>query len=202
MLKKILLGLLILIVLLLGIGFLLPTEWEVERSILINAPATAIYPRVATLKTWPEWTAWNRERDPDCEWSFEGPDTGAGAVMMWDGRVHRQGRLTIDTADPATGIQYTLEMEGMPPLKGSIAFAADGSGTRVTWRDHGETGGMPWRNWGMLLLADSFIGGFFEEGLQNLKSLAEAAAAKPDSGKAVEASADKDTDKGNDKDKK
>ena len=200
MLKKILLGLLILIVLLLGIGFLLPTEWEVERSIVINAPASAIYPTVADLKTWPGWTYWNRERDPDCEWSFEGSDTGAGAVMKWDGKVHMQGTLTIDSGDPATGIEYTLKMVGMEQaLKGSIGFTAEGSATRVTWHDHGESDGMPWSNWMMLLLIDPLIGGFFEEGLANLKPLAEAAATSPDSGKAVEASAGKGNDKDKDK---
>jgi len=200
MLKKLLLGLLILIVLLLGIGFFLPTDWEVERSIVINAPASAIYPTVATLKTWRDWTYWNSKRDPECVWSFEGPETGPGAVMKWDGKVHLQGSLTIDSGDPATGIKYTLDMVDMPPLKGSINFVAEGSGTKVTWHDYGKSDGMPWSNWMMLLLVDPIVGGFFEEGLNNLKPLAEAAVAKPDAGKPVEASADKDKD--GDKDKK
>lgn len=199
MLKKLVLAVLVLIVLLLGIGFLLPKEWDVQRSVVINAPASAVYPMVATLKTWPDWTYWNRERDPSCAWSFEGPETGAGAVMKWDGEVHMQGTLTIDSGDPATGIQYTLDMEGMPPLKGSIALAAEGAGTKVTWHDHGKSDGMPWSNWMLFFLADPVIGGFFEEGLTNLKTRVEAAAPtkEPDSAKPVEASADKD--KGNKK---
>lgn len=194
MLKKLFIVLLILILLLLGIGFLLPSDWDVQRSVVINAPASAIYPVVATLSKWPEWTYWNRERDPQCEWSFEGPETGPGAVMKWDGKTHLQGSLTIDRGDPATGIEYTLEMPDMPPMKGSIAFAAEGSGTRVTWRDSGKGDGMPWSNWMLMLLADPVIGGFFEEGLGNLKNHVEAvpAASKIKGGKAAEASADKD----------
>jgi hypothetical protein len=197
MLKKILIGLSVLVVLLLASGFLLPSKWDVQRSIPIDASPSAIYASVATLKTWPDWTYWNRERDPAAEWSFEGPDTGAGAVMNWDGEVHKKGSLTIDTADPATGIEYTLSMEDMAPLKGSIVFAAEGSGTKVTWHKHGETNGMPWTNWMMLVRIDPIMGGQLEEGLENLKPLAEALALKGNpqeakQGKPVEASADKD----------
>ena len=196
MLKKILIGLSILVVLLLASGFLLPSKWDVQRSIAIDAPPSAIYASVATLKTWPDWTYWNRERDPAAEWSFEGPDTGVGAVMKWHGEVHLTGGLTIDTADPATGIEYTLSMEDMAPLKGSIVFSPEGSGTRVTWHKHGQTNGMPWTNWMVLVRIDPIMGGQLEEGLENLKPLAEAlaqkGAVKAKQGKPVEASADKD----------
>lgn len=195
MLKKLLIAFLILIVLLLGIGFLLPSDWDVQRSVVINAPASAIYPVVATLRTWPEWTYWNHKRDPKCEWSFEGPETGPGSIMKWDGKTHLRGSLTIDRGDPATGIEYTLEMPDMTPMKGSIAFAAEGSGTRVTWRDSGKGNGMPWSNWTLMLLADPVMGGFFEESLGNLKTRVEEAAGA----KAVEASAEKDKNKENKK---
>ncbi len=192
MLKKILVGLLIIVLLFLGSGFLLSSNWKVEQSVFIDAPTSAIYPSVATLKTWPDWTYWNRERTPDCEWSFQGPDMGVGAVMSWDGKVHMKGSLTIDTADPEKGIEYTLDMEGMDPMKGAIVFAAEGSGTKVTWRGEGETDGMPWSRWMVKLLTEPAASVEFEEGLQNLKPLAEASAAKGNKGKAVEASADKD----------
>lgn len=196
MLKKLLLTLLVFIVLLLGIGFLLPTEWEVERSVVIDAAPGAVYSTVATLKTWPDWTYWNRERDPSCEWSFEGPETGPGAVMKWEGNVHMQGSLTIDAGGPATGIQYTLAMQDMTPLQGSIALAPEASRTKATWRTHGASDGMPWSNWLMLLLIEPVMGGFFEEGLNNLKTRVEARAPpqrqkRPETRKAVEASADK-----------
>lgn len=184
MLKKILLTVLVLILLLLGIGFLLPVDSDVERSVVIDAPASTIYPTLATLRTWPEWTAWSSEQDPDCEWSFEGPETGAGAVMKWEGRRHMKGTLTIDKADPLTGIQYTLAMEDMDPMKGSVTLAAEGSGTKVTWCFHGKLNGMPWSNWMQMVLIDPMVGHAFEVGLRNLKTRSEG-------GKAVEASADK-----------
>ena len=192
MLKKFLVGLLIIVLLFLGSGFLLSSDWKVEQSIFIDAPTSAIYPSVATLKTWPDWTYWNRERDPDCEWSFEGPQTGVGAVMKWAGTNHMSGSLIIDTADGEKGIEYTLDMEDMDPLKGAIVFAAEGSGTKVTWRSEGETDGMPWSRWMVKLLIEPTLSDQFAEGLKGLKPLAEASAAKASKGKAVEASADKD----------
>ncbi len=192
MLRKTLLICATLIGLLLGVGFLLPSDPNVERSIVIDAPHTAIYPTIATLKTWPYWTAWSREQDPDCKWSFEGPDTGAGAVMKWDGKTHMKGTLSIDTADPATGVEYTLQLEDMKPVKGSLTLAAEGAATKVTWRYHGKSDGMPWSNWMKLLVIEPIIGRSFDTGLTGLKTRIEAAPVRKEDGRAVEASAGKD----------
>ena len=59
-LKKTLILLSIMVGLLLGIGFMLPSSFSVERSLIIEAKPTAIYPWVANLKKWPRWDPWGK----------------------------------------------------------------------------------------------------------------------------------------------
>src|SRR3970282_2878763 len=48
------------LLLVLGIGYLLPGAWQVERSVVIRAPAAAIFPHLNSLKQWRDWTGWVR----------------------------------------------------------------------------------------------------------------------------------------------
>ena len=59
MLKKLLIALVICVVALLAVGFLISGEYDVKRTITINASPEDIYPHVTTLKQWPKWTVWN-----------------------------------------------------------------------------------------------------------------------------------------------
>ena len=53
-----------LLVVLVVIGWLLPSEVTVERAIGIDKPADAVFPWIASLRTWPDWTVWNKTEDP------------------------------------------------------------------------------------------------------------------------------------------
>lgn len=51
-LKKLLIGIGALIVIVCVIGFFLPSEYSVERRILIKANPSEVYPEVVDLKAW------------------------------------------------------------------------------------------------------------------------------------------------------
>ena len=84
--KKIILGVLAAVGLFIVAGFLLPARVHVERSAVMNARPEAVFPYVATLKRWPEWTAWTTNRFPDMKTRFEGTESGVGAVMIAEGK--------------------------------------------------------------------------------------------------------------------
>src|SRR4029434_4591182 len=63
-LKNLLLMLLALIAVVLLIALFLPSRYQVERRIVIQAKPQAIFPWINDPKKWPEWTAWNKEKDP------------------------------------------------------------------------------------------------------------------------------------------
>lgn len=54
-LKRILIGILAIIVLLVIVAFFLPSKAYVERSIVINAVPRIVFDQVNTLKNWEKW---------------------------------------------------------------------------------------------------------------------------------------------------
>lgn len=118
--------------------------WHAENSARINAPMEYIHPYLSDLNTWPEWTAWTAERDPDAEWTFEGEAGQVGHLMTWDGPRLKKGRVQISLSDPAVGVHYDMwfnqtKAEGSPG-KGTVLMTADGDATQVQWTDKGELG--------------------------------------------------------------
>ena len=79
-LVRLLAGLVLLIAVLAGIGMLLPREVTVERWTQINAPASEIYPLVANLEAYQQWSPW-ANLDPDATYTFGDIPEGVGATM-------------------------------------------------------------------------------------------------------------------------
>lgn len=171
--KKLLLGLLALAVLFIVVGFFLPSRARVERSLNMTATPDAIFPRVATLTRWPEWTAWTTNRFPDMQMKFQGASSGVGAVMMAEGKSSGNGTVTITRAEPAKGIWYDLDFEhGTQLFHGSITFDTTNGGTKVAWLIETDMGANPFKRWAGLVL-DKLMGGDMASGLENLKRQAE-----------------------------
>ena len=63
-LKRILLATGIFLLVMLVVGFVLPTYWYAERSVLIQASPAVVFPYVNNLKKWREWAVQN-ERQPE-----------------------------------------------------------------------------------------------------------------------------------------
>jgi hypothetical protein len=172
--KRILLGLLVLLVVLLVVGFFLPGRYRVERSTVMHATTEAIFPYVNTLKRWPDWTAWNTKKYPDMKVEFEGPEAGKGATYRWDGKDVGKGSLTLTSSDPERGVEYDLNFENGKYLsKGALQFEPMTEGVKVTFRNEGDLGWSPISRYFGLMM-DRFMGPDFEEGLANLKTTVEA----------------------------
>src|SRR4030095_10163998 len=163
-----------LITLLLIVGLFLPRAYVVERSIEVNAKPAAIYPHLATLRHWPEWTAWNQQMDPTVQFNFESPETGAGAAYRWTGTKTGKGRLQLTRAEPEKGVWYDLDFEAGKFLsQGSLTFEGTSEPVRVVWINEGDLGRSPVSRYFGLMM-DSILGPDFEKGLANLKARAEA----------------------------
>ena len=105
------------------------------------------------------------------------------------------GRLTVIDLSAERGVSYTLSFNnGQFESQGALAFhPTEGSEDLVVkWNNSGDLGDNPLYRW-IGLVMDSRLGAEFEEGLANLKALAEAAA---DAGPtpAAEEAADPDGD--------
>ena len=70
----------------LAVGFFLPSNFEVTRSVVIRAPESRIYDEIVEPRRWAKWSVWQR-RDPQMDVSFSGPPFGRGAKWSWKSRT-------------------------------------------------------------------------------------------------------------------
>lgn len=172
-LRKSFLVLVGLVVVLVGVGLLLPRQVEVERSIVIAAEADEIFPYINSLEKFNEWSPWG-DYDPDTVYTFSGPDTGTGARVDW----------TSDHANVGDGSQEIIASVENKSVKTELDFGMDGvatavfllnrveTGTEVTWGFTTEMGMNPiGRYFGLMM--DKWVGGDYEKGLAALKVLVE-----------------------------
>ena len=154
-------------------GFLLPQTVTVARSVEINKPASDIFPYVNSLKATQDWSPW-LERDPDVKLEYDGPDVGVGAKMAWasENRNVGNGSQEILVSDPDKLVETALDFGEMGTAKARFILEGAGDVTKVTWNLEADMGTNPVGRW-MGLTLDRLVGGDYEKGLANLKSLVE-----------------------------
>ena len=171
--KKLALGMAVLLTVLLLVGCLLPRHAQVTRSMTLRAAPETVFERVATLRRWPEWTAWTTNRFPDLVYRFEGPEQGVGAILIAAGKSSGDGTVKITRAVPAEGVTYTLDFNhGSQLFDGLIGFTNSPDGLRVTWTLTTDLGANPVKRWAGLAMG-SLMGGDMAEGLAKLKTQVE-----------------------------
>lgn len=166
-LKRILIVAVTFMLLLLVIGFLLPSAWRAEQSVVIRAPASTVFPYLNSLKQWREWTVWHQQI-PQRQTEYSGPDAGVGATGRWSGENGR-GVMKIMQSEHNRLVAYTLFFNGGEfRADGNLALIPEGDGTRVIWNATGEVGRSPIDRYFALILSRR-VGGDFEESLTRLK---------------------------------
>lgn len=153
-----------------------PDDFQIQRSITINAPAEKIFPMINDLRIGKTWSAWEKV-DPAMQFSFSGSDSGIGAKYAWNGnREIGQGEMEITESVPNAKVRYHLHF--IKPFEGhsdvDFDLAENGGQTQVTQTMNGKSPGfLPKLMCTLFFNQDKMIGGKFEEGLASLKALAE-----------------------------
>jgi effector-binding domain-containing protein len=172
MLKKIIITL-VGIVLLAGIvGWLLPRQVHIARSVSIDRPASLVYATVNSFQLFPKWSPW-QDLDPNMHQTTEGPRDGVGAKLVWSGNDKVGSGTQIITASVLNqSVASDLDFNNMGAAKSLMSMTADGSMTKVTWSLDIDMGANPIGHYFGLMM-DGSIGGDFAKGLGKLKSLVE-----------------------------
>ena len=171
MIRNILIGLVVLVVAAVGIAFVLPQHAKVERSTVMGASPEQVFAIVNDMSRWNDWAPWSR-MDPDIKLKFDGPAKGVGAKMAWTSAKLGDGSLTITEATPFSQIKTALDFGTSVPASSAFVFAPADGGTKVTWSFDSDTGMNPIARY-FGLFVDSMVGKDYEDGLANLKQLAE-----------------------------
>jgi hypothetical protein len=177
MLVKILIGLFTVILVFAVVVALQPSDFRVVRSAAIPAPAAAVFSQVNDFHKWEAWSPWAK-KDPAAKNSFEGAPSGTGAVFSWAGnREVGEGRMTLTESRPPDLIRIRLDF--VKPFAGTniteFTFRPEGNQTVVTWSMSGKNNFIA-RALCLFMNMDKMVGGEFEKGLENLKSVTEVAA--------------------------
>jgi len=154
-----------------------PSEFRIERSAVIAAPAPAVFAQVDDFHNWEAWSPWAK-LDPVAKNSFEGAPAGKGAAFSWAGNNKvGEGRMTITESRPNELIRIKLEF--LKPFDATntaeFTFRPEGERTAVTWSMYGHNNFIS-RAVFLFVNMDKALGGEFEKGLASMKSAAEASA--------------------------
>jgi len=173
-LKRFILVILVLILALIGIGYELPDSAHVERSIRISAAPQTVFPYVSDFRKFDEWSPW-AQKDPDMKYTFGGPESGVGATMTWHSNDPDvgSGSSLITQSKPPHHVTTRLEF-GVEATTATSYFNITpvSNGSKVTWGFDTEFGtNLIWRYFGLMM--DRWVGGEYDKGLQNLKTLVE-----------------------------
>jgi hypothetical protein len=156
-----------------GGAFLLPKNVEVARAVEIDAPASDIFPYLNSLKAAGEWSPW-LGRDPEVQLTYSGPEEGVGAKLEWASEHPQvgEGVQEITLSDPGKRVETALDFGPMGSALAAFDLVEAGGKTTVTWGFETDLGNNPMGRW-MGLMMDRWVGGDYEAGLSNLKSLVE-----------------------------
>jgi uncharacterized protein YndB with AHSA1/START domain len=176
MLKKILIALAALIAVFLIVVALQPSEFQVERTATIGAPPATVFDQVNDFHKWDAWSPWAK-LDPGAKITFDGPPSGTGTIMTWDGNSKvGQGKMTLTESQPNDLVK--IKVDFVKPLEGSnestFTFKPDGDKTAVSWTVAGRQSFVA-KAFCLVMNGKKMMADAMDQGLANMKSVVEGA---------------------------
>jgi hypothetical protein len=178
MLKKILIGLVIVVGGFFAFAATRPDTYKVVRTTKVQAPAPVVFEQLDDLKRHAAWSPWEK-LDPSMKKTFTGPPKGVGQSYAWEGNKQvGKGAMTITESQPPVQIKYKLEFKEPFASVASTGFGLTPDGDKavtVTWSMDGQANLMT-KVMCIFTPMDKMIGPDFEKGLAQLKVVSEAEA--------------------------
>jgi uncharacterized protein YndB with AHSA1/START domain len=165
---RLVLGLVVLVGILAAVAVGLPAHVTVTRSVVINAPESAVFPYLNNLHRFSEWSPYG-VRDPQLAVTYGGPEMGKGAQIKWTSNVPSvgTGSMEITESEPNRHIDLAVNFNGLEGTS-SYDISPSGSGSKVSWNFGYDSGSSPLKRWKALML-DGFVGAEYRAGLDRLK---------------------------------
>lgn len=179
MFKKLFYSIVIIIIIFVVVGLFLPRQVHIERSAQIDRPATLVFALLNSYSSFNAWSPWTA-RDPSAVYSRSGPEKGVGAKLSWSGdpRLTGSGEQEIMESEPYSLVRVRFQFDNQGAADMAYELEDLGASTRVTWSfdtdvtaGQGFFGSIMARYFGLFF--DRWLGTDYEQGLANLKRLAE-----------------------------
>jgi uncharacterized protein YndB with AHSA1/START domain len=174
MLKVIVLTITVLIATLLIYTATQPDAFRVQRTVSINASPDKVFGLINDFHTWASWSPWEK-KDLAMKKTHSGAPQGKGAVLEWDGNKDvGTGRMEVLEAVPASKI--VIQLDFFKPFEAhntaEFTLTPNAGTTQVTWAMYGPQPFMM-KVMDIVMNMDKMVGKDFEDGLANLKAIAE-----------------------------
>jgi len=150
-----------------------PDSFRVQRSTRIDATPETVFALINNLHQFNRWNSYER-KDPAIKGRYSGPASGVGATHAWESAKVGTGSMEISSSSPPSKVEMKLEF--IKPFKAThqveFAVAPTATATEVSWT---MSGAMPFvsKVISVFVSMDKMIGKDFEDGLANLKTIAE-----------------------------
>ncbi|WP_133407170.1 SRPBCC family protein [Parashewanella tropica] len=172
MLKKISIGILIVIAIPFIAALFIKTHYEVERSVVINKPVSKVFSYVKLLQNQNNYATWGM-LDPNIKRSYSGVDGTVGFVSKWesDNPDVGVGEQEITSITPNKRIEFELRFikpfVATSPAYMTTSQSGDNS-TKVSWGFKGHLD-YPMNIMFLFIDFETQIGNDLQQGLNNLK---------------------------------
>lgn len=176
MLKTIGLVLLAALALLLIYAATRPDTFRVERTLSIQAPPERVFALISDLKRFNTWNPYEK-KDPALKGRYGATTAGVGAQYGWEGDKVGTGSMEITQVQAPQRVAMKLDFVKPFEAHNQVEFSLQPQGgatpaTQVTWAMHGPANYLS-KLMGVVINMDRMVGKDFEDGLNNLKALAE-----------------------------
>ena len=172
--KKLLLAVFLIILCVFVYAATKPDTFRYERSIVIDAKASAIFPYLNDFHKGQAWSPWEK-MDPDMERTFDGPDSGKGAKYAWEGD-HNIGAGNMEILESVPNKKVVARLEFIKPMAAvnttEYTLEPAEGGTKVSWSMYGPNNFMG-KLVSVFIDCEAMVTEQFEKGLANLKAVTE-----------------------------
>lgn len=154
----------IVILALVAIGMLLPSQYYIERSVFINESEERVSLYLADLGSWGEWMYLPNDG------VFTLPEVGDSTESLVINNTDADnGVVNIDAFEPAEIVFSVIPKLGVLPVNNRLSWSREGRGVRIVWTVEGElSAGLisPY----LAFFANDIAGSNLERSLENLKN--------------------------------
>ncbi|WP_300565014.1 SRPBCC family protein [Flavobacterium sp.] len=174
--KKIILGLVLLVALFLIAGLFMTKDYAVEREVTINQPKDSVFQFVKFVKNQDQYSVWSK-LDPKMKHHYSGTDGAVGFVSGWESLDKNVGVGEQEIKKITEGERIDFELRFKVPMESTenaymTTEAISANQTKVKWGFNG-TMPFPWNVLKPFIGIEDMIGKDLQKGLDNMKVILE-----------------------------
>jgi len=156
-------------------GLVMPKNYQLERSIVVEAAPGKVFPFIQHFEERSKWYSWNK-LDPAMETTLEGPDGQVGTIYRWKGDPEAVGSGSQEIVEVVPNAKVRNKIVFEEPMEAEAMDYATlepvEGGTKVTWGFESHFS-FPWNALLPFMGMEESVGKDYEAGLSALKERVE-----------------------------